>query len=448
MISRISPLIAFLLFFCLGSQSAHTTTNDTVTNTIQPGQSLTTSETIVSANGIFELGFFSPGNSTNYYLGIRYSKKVSEQNVVWVANREYPFPNSSVTLTLNSDGNLVLSDSRMIFMMANASAGNGTCAMLLNTGNLILKNRGFEVFWQSFDNPTDTLLPGMKLGKDFQTGAVCSLTSWKSSEDPAPGLFTLQKEYRTDQLIMMEGSKVYWVSSLFSFDVLNYDAGFVSEYASWPYTTQNISRMVLDVSGQLKLQSWLEDDRRWHSIQSSRCRNYAFCGAFSICNETVHEPNQPCDCLPGFKPLSADPWETGNLSSSTGCARETDLQCTNKNTDVGKDGFLLMSKVDWPENPLQQLHIRNRLACESACLNNCSCIAYAYDQKVDHNVYKFRCFVWNGPLLNLKKLSGDDKYGNEFYLKLAPSELATNGKKCTSTFLLLVERITNCGCCY
>lgn len=63
--------------------------------------------------------------------------------------------------------------------------------------------------------------------------------------------------------------------------------------------------------------------------------------------------------------------------------RETDLQCT-KNMAVGKDGFLLMSKVDWPENPLQQWHIGNRLACESASLNNCSCIAYAYDQKVDH----------------------------------------------------------------
>ena len=111
MISRISPLITFLLFFCLGSQSAHTTTNDTVTNTIQPGQSLTTSDTILSANGIFELSFFSPVNSTKYYLGIRYSKKVSEQNVVWVANREYRFIDSSVVLKINQDGDLVISDS-------------------------------------------------------------------------------------------------------------------------------------------------------------------------------------------------------------------------------------------------------------------------------------------------------------------------------------------------
>lgn len=100
MSSRISPLIVIALFLIvsfIGLQS----TNDIVTNTIQSGHSLNTSETIVSANGNFELGFFSPGNSTKYYMGIRYSMKVSEQNVVWVANREYGFIDSSVVLKIN-----------------------------------------------------------------------------------------------------------------------------------------------------------------------------------------------------------------------------------------------------------------------------------------------------------------------------------------------------------
>jgi hypothetical protein len=101
-------------------------------------------ETIVSPNGNFELGFFSPQNSTKYFVGIWY-KKVSELNVVWVANREYAFPNSSAVLTLNLDGNLVISDDIMTYMMANTSAGNSIYAMLLDTGNLILTNRALEV---------------------------------------------------------------------------------------------------------------------------------------------------------------------------------------------------------------------------------------------------------------------------------------------------------------
>ncbi|MCD7459422.1 hypothetical protein HAX54_040879 [Datura stramonium] len=40
--------------------------------------------------------------------------------------------------------------------------------------------------WQSFDHPTDTLLPGMKLGWNFVTGREVYLSSWKNEEDPAP----------------------------------------------------------------------------------------------------------------------------------------------------------------------------------------------------------------------------------------------------------------------
>ena len=178
MYGRISPLIAFrLLFFFLGFQFTNTTTNDTVTNTVQPGQSLTTSETIVSANGIFQLGFFSPWSSTKYYLGIWYTN-VSKQAVDWVANREYGFIDSSVVLKINQDGDLVISDSKIYSLLTYTSASNGPYAMLLNTGNLILTDRGLDVLWQSFDHPTDTLFPRMTLGRNDW-----SLKSWKSEEN-------------------------------------------------------------------------------------------------------------------------------------------------------------------------------------------------------------------------------------------------------------------------
>jgi hypothetical protein len=332
--SRISSLASLFLFFCLSFQFTKATANDTVTNTLQQGQSLKYSESIVSANGKFELCFFSPGNSTKYYMGIQY-KKVSEHNIVWVANREYPFPDSSAILTVDPDGNLVISDSSTKCTVANTSTGNGTYAMLLDTGNLILTNKVLEVFWQSFEYPTDTLLPGME--PSSLTSWKSSLTSWKSSEDPAPGLFSLQMD-SWNQLTIMEGSNVYWTSSISTFGVLAGDW-------SWPIDdTSVISRMVLDVSGQLKLQSWSEDDKKWNSLQSSRCGDYAFCGAFSICNETAHVSDVACSCLQGFKPNSADTWRHGNASS--GCVRKTALQCGN-NT-VQRDGFLRMSKVDWP----------------------------------------------------------------------------------------------------
>ena len=420
--SRISPLIAsLLLFLFLGFQS----TNNTVMDTILPGQSLTYPKTIESPNGIFELCFFSPGNSTKYYLAIRF-KNVSEQSVVWVANRKYPFPDSTPVLNINQDGDLVISDGTMTYAMTNTSAGNGTYAMLLDTGNLILTNRVLELFWQSFEYPTDTLLPGMTLGYGQP------LTSWKSKEDPAPGNynFTLQLDYSPT---IMEGPDVYWTGSLASFDVLSSN--------SWPsinYTSQTqISRIVLDETGKLKLQSWLEEEKTWNtSLQSSRCGDYALCGNYSVCNETAQ---QPCGCLPGFKPVSAGAWSKGDVSS--GCVRKTALQCSN-NSDVQKDGFLRMSKVDWLDNNPLRSEISSDKECQSSCLNSCSCIAYAFEQKLDpssRNKYGTGCLIWNGSFSYLKQLSIEDKYGNDFYLKLPPQELVTNGKKYVLTFVGKVD---------
>ncbi|GMY31621.1 G-type lectin S-receptor-like serine/threonine-protein kinase At4g03230 isoform X4 [Fagus crenata] len=180
---------------------------------------------------------------------------------------------------------------------------------------------------------------------------------------------------------------------------------------------------MLDVNGQLKLQSWSEIDQKWHPLKSSRCGDYN-CGAFSICNETAHIHDLACVCLTGFKPISADAWRKGNASS--GCVRKTALRCTN-NTNVQKDGFLTMFKVYWPDNPLH-LDMGDEKKCESACLNNCSCIAYAYEYehfKNGHNFSMFRCFIWNGFLLNLKQHSVYARYAKDFYLKLAPSDLVT-----------------------
>lgn len=49
-------------------------------------------ETVTSNDGAFKLGFFSPGNTSNRYVGIWY---LSESNVIWVANRGQPLEDSS-----------------------------------------------------------------------------------------------------------------------------------------------------------------------------------------------------------------------------------------------------------------------------------------------------------------------------------------------------------------
>jgi hypothetical protein len=392
----ISPLIAsLLLLFYLALLFTNATITDS--DTIRPGQSLNTSEYILSANGMYRLGFFSTANSTKYYVAIFNSN--ATENVVLVANREHPFPNPSAVLTFDPDGNLVISDGRLLHVLTNTSGGNDTYARLLDTGNLILTNRASHVLWQSFDYPTRTLLPGMKI-KDDKTG--WSLTSWKSNEDPAPGPFSLHMGSGKTQIILMEGSEPYWTSSLIT-GVLAGVLVIERDYITWPSkNTSETRRIELDISGNLLLQTWMKGDQGWSSLKLTNCGAYPTCGVSSICDNNA-DANSSCYCLPGFK----------RGSTFAGCKRKTDSHCSDNINDVQKDWFLPIPQVYLPRNPLR-LHVGKASECESACLNNCSCSGYAYDQ--DH-----RCLVWDGPLENLKQFPAVKLYETEFYLKLAPN---------------------------
>ncbi|XLR41612.1 hypothetical protein S83_026272, partial [Arachis hypogaea] len=137
-------------------------------------------ETIVSADETFALGFFSPGTSKNRYVGIWYNK-VPKQSIVWVANRNKPLTNLSGVLKVIDNGILVLLDrnnNNVTIWSSNttSSATQDPIAKLLNSGNLVVRERSKgdddnkNFLWQSFDYPSDTMLPGQKLGRNLVTG--------------------------------------------------------------------------------------------------------------------------------------------------------------------------------------------------------------------------------------------------------------------------------------
>ncbi|XVF70442.1 hypothetical protein PTKIN_Ptkin11bG0162300 [Pterospermum kingtungense] len=104
---------------------------------IAPAQSIADGETLVSSSQSFEVGFFSPGNSRNRFLGIWY--KSTFRDVVWVANRNSPIADFGGVLTVNSAGNLILLDgtnntvwSSTVFREAESPE-----AQLLDSGNFV-----------------------------------------------------------------------------------------------------------------------------------------------------------------------------------------------------------------------------------------------------------------------------------------------------------------------
>ena len=97
----------------------------------------------MSKGGKFELGFFSPGSSQKRYVGIWY-KNIPTQTVVWVANGANPINDSSGILTLNTTGNLVLTQNGSIVWYTNNSHKQvqNPVVELLDSGNLVIRNEG------------------------------------------------------------------------------------------------------------------------------------------------------------------------------------------------------------------------------------------------------------------------------------------------------------------
>jgi len=137
---------------------------------------------------------------------------------MWIGNRNQPADKDSAVLSLNHSGVLKIEskDIEPIILYSSPQPYENTEAILLDTGNFVLQqlhpNGTNTTLWQSFDHPTDSLLPGMKLGVNLKTGRKWSLVSWLSSPNPNPGAFELEWEPLRRELIIKRKGKVCWAS--------------------------------------------------------------------------------------------------------------------------------------------------------------------------------------------------------------------------------------------
>ncbi|KAI3842576.1 hypothetical protein MKX03_014029, partial [Papaver bracteatum] len=396
-------------------------------DTISLSESLTGDQTITSKGDNFVLGFFSPGKSRNYYIGIWY-KKVSLQTVVWVANRDKPVLDPSTSkLILSANGDLVLInqiDKTPVWSTNSASNPlNGTEAVLGDDGNLVLRD-AFNpsiVIWQSFDYPTDTWLPGGKLQFNKKPNQSQKLISWRNQEDPAPGIFNLELDPNgiSQYLIKWDKSVEVWKSGEWNEQAkaftlvpemrLNYifNYSYISNenesYFTYDlYSKSIISRFVMDLSGQIKQFAWSNTTEKWNLFWSQPnqfCDVYGICGPFGNCNQDTLK----CECLPGFVERSPSDW---NLRDSTGgCLRNTSLQCGRK------DGFSPLPTSKLPDDA-ESRQVDTMEECKIVCRSTCSCTAYAYSNSTG-------CQLWEGNLFNTKRQSDGRALAGNLYLRLA-----------------------------
>ncbi|XP_029126178.1 G-type lectin S-receptor-like serine/threonine-protein kinase CES101 isoform X2 [Cajanus cajan] len=196
-----------------------TTCIEAANDSLKPGDTLNTPEKLCSEKGKYCMNFQAKFDDES----VAYLRIYTQENddwVVWVANRNQPVLTESAVLSFNHSGVLKIESQEVepiiLFSTPQTLNINNTVATLLDTGNFVLQQlhpngSTMSVLWESFDFPTDTLLPGMKLGVNHKTGRNLSLVSWLSKNVVTPGPFRLEWD-STKQLMIKRGERVYWTS--------------------------------------------------------------------------------------------------------------------------------------------------------------------------------------------------------------------------------------------
>ncbi|KAI3774498.1 hypothetical protein L1987_49056 [Smallanthus sonchifolius] len=332
---------------------------------------ITTGEFIIDGLGYlespgmkFRMGFFPHGNGNTSevrrYVGIWYT--MDPKTVVWVANRDNPVLDSNGFLTVAKDGNFkVLNKDQPAYFNTTIEGAPLTALKLLDTGNVVLINvASGSILWQSFETPTDTLLPGMIMGTNMP------LISWKSITDPGSGSFEFQQDQGTAQYSILNGStKFLWKSGKMSTNSFDENQIFSKAFNLLSNTTTQKRNIVL--------------------------RN----GTRSSETYTVVDPNS--SCLRGFEPKSLDDLTIGCKRTSEICEKSTI-----------KDTFINMTMISMDDPTLRFFETNNESECIKECLKDCVCLAYAYSSQDEGGILDPSrkntqgCWFWDTEPNNLK----------------------------------------------
>ncbi|KAK1581148.1 hypothetical protein Q3G72_003558 [Acer saccharum] len=343
-------------------------------NVLNQGDVLNSSASLVSRNDLFTLRFFNLSSngdsSTNYsYLGIFYRNDTNPGKPFWIANRDRPISDNSGALVINETGLMItFNGGKAPLELFSDQSNIKVTAILQDDGNFVLKS-GEQIMWQSFDFPTDSFLPGMKLGQ------TRSLTSWLTDSIPAAGAFSLDWDPDERQLILRRRGVTFWTSGVLSenktFENINLDGGeadykFIEvsneegikyltyEYVRNQYIPNDIPNDSINVTGL-----WLSYEGSMVDQRSS----------------TPVVLSDLCD---------------GN-STSNGCERWKGPKCSSRGENFRREWGYFPRSVDSSGYDNASVSLSD---CKDICWKNCTCVGTATSLNPNGTGCKF----WYGPL--------------------------------------------------
>ncbi|KAK3439475.1 hypothetical protein EUGRSUZ_C04348, partial [Eucalyptus grandis] len=277
----------------------------------------------------FTFGFRKMGQGANS-LAIWF-EKLEDKTIVWSANGDNLAPEGS-KIQLTTDGRLVLADpnGRELWSPSPTVAGVAHAAML-DTGKFVLVSQNYVNLWETFSQPTDTILPTQQLDQGTKVNARYS-----------------EMNYSTGRFHFKLG-----------------DDGNLAFYAtSNPFTeeqslnTMGSSGNMSTLRGQIQVLPW-----HWAGRCIRQTTGSGACGFNSYC--ALGDDQRPrCHCPPGYTPLDS----TNQMNE---CREDFVPQsCDGSRPETDQFALHEMLRTNWPRNDYAA---QTEDKCREACLADCFC---------------------------------------------------------------------------
>ncbi|KAK8557992.1 hypothetical protein V6N13_050342 [Hibiscus sabdariffa] len=357
-----------------------------------------------SPSGDFAFGFHQ--HADRFLVSIWFDK-VPAQPLVWYAF-DYAVGNPILApagskIELTAENGLVLRDPRgQQLWRSDIATDEAAYGVMNDTGNFVVRGRNSDVLWQSFDHPTDTLLPTQTLeinGKlfsrlnenNFSQGRfqlslqndgnlvlnmVNLPTKFVYEDGPFYTSRTADPANESNsgvRLIFNESGQVYVLRK----NGLRYNVGTGATLA--PPAADFYQRVTLDFDGVFSHYYYPKGNTSvgWSTVWSqpenicSRMgeRGSGACGYNSICK--LNDSRRPtCSCPPGFSLLDPD-------DKYGSCKPDVELDCREDGRMAMEDMYdtTVLLNTDWPGaiNDYDLLQPYGEQDCRAACLRDCMC---------------------------------------------------------------------------
>lgn len=380
----------------------------------------------------FACGFFCNGTCDSYLFAIFIvqtnsvsyitSPAIGFPQVVWSANRNNPVGINS-TLQLTSDGDFILKDADGTVAWSTNTSGKSVAGLnLTDMGNLVLFDHNNATVWQSFDHPTDSLVPGQKLVAGQKLVPSISLTNWTqlnllsfsvtdegsfaSVESSPPQLYYESRV--NDRTTNREPTYVTLQNGSFALFSNSSKASEPDTFKPIPKAS-SVQYARFGPDGHLRLYEWTTDG--WTQVDDLlsspgyECFYPTVCGNYGICS------NGQCSC-----PTTTYFKQINDRRPDIGCSEITPLSCQsspNHSLIEFRDTTYFSVSSD-----LQNVDLEK---CKEACSKNCSCKAAIFQYGSDSA--KGSCYLPNQVFSLINNDKEKTHYNSTVFLKVqnAPS---------------------------